>query len=217
MDFSKITDDQLLQLLQSAMAEAISRGEAMAYAAQVDVLSQKEKAQIRIKEMERLQEEKNKSEVDRIKKAAKAEFEKSQSQAETGETKGLWQSKMAAIEAIREWGYNGEFQINIWANGNDRRVYFQDKRKPNWKYCLYVTGNKYNPPGKFTLEGERCFFDEEDRVERLKAFLLFFATQWDVVQLSSSDGVAGLTPDEKILKKYRKALGLSAPVEIKLS
>jgi hypothetical protein len=40
MDFSKVTDDQLLQLLQSAMAEAISRGEAMAYAAQVDVLSQ---------------------------------------------------------------------------------------------------------------------------------------------------------------------------------
>nr|WFD61392.1 MAG: hypothetical protein [uncultured cyanophage] len=50
MDFSKITDDQLLQLLQSAMAEAISRGEAMAYAAQVDVLSQKDERVVAVKD-----------------------------------------------------------------------------------------------------------------------------------------------------------------------
>jgi hypothetical protein len=217
MDFSKVTDDQLLQLLQSAMAEAISRGEAMAYAAQVDVLSQKEKAQIRIKEMDRLQKEKNKAEVERIKKAVKAEFERSQSQAEAGKTKGLWQSKMAVIEAIREWGYNGDFEINVWVDGNDRRVYFQDQRRSMWKYCLYVTGNRYNPQGKFTQEGVQCFFNEGDRVERLKAFLQFFATQWETVRLSSSDRAEGIIPDEKILKKYRKALGINAPVEIKLS
>lgn len=216
MDFSKLTDEQLFQLIQGAMASAISRGEAIAYAAQAEVLSQQEKAKIRLEEIQRLQGEKARIEVEQIKKKAREEFRNNQSQEAVNETKRLWELKMAAIEAIREWGYNGEFEINVWENGSERRVYFQDKAKSTWKYCLYVTGNVYNAPGKFTEEGSRCFFDEEDRASRLKTFLEVFSRRWKTIRLSSYDRTEGIIPDEKELQQYRDALGLSTPIEIKL-
>ncbi len=72
MDFSNLTDDQLLQLLQGAMKEAITRGGAVRAAAEGEVVSAQEKAQIEFQVAEKLRIKKEEQERIRIAKDAEA-------------------------------------------------------------------------------------------------------------------------------------------------
>jgi hypothetical protein len=213
MDFSILSDDQLLDLLKGAMTEAIHRGGAIAAAAQGEVLSAKERAQIEFRVAEKLRAEAEARERERIAKEAEAKIRAEALKKEAQQVESTWSSKAAAIAAIRQWGYNGDFEINIWSNGADRRVYFQESngRRCDWKWCLYLTGNKYHPPGDLDGEGNACWFD--DRQDQLKSFLKAIAESWKG-DVSIPCKAGDVEPSQAKLKKYLAAIGIEEKANV---
>lgn len=213
MDFSILSDDQLLDLLKATMAEAIKRGGDIASAAKGEVLSAQEKAAIEFKVAEKIRIEREEKERKRVAKEAEARMreEELKNQAEKVETD--WEVKSAAVAAIRQWGYDGEFEINIWSRGADRRVYFQKdaRRRVSWKWCLYLGGNAYHPPGDFEGEGADCWFD--DKQDELKALLKEIASSWKG-DVSIPCKVGDVAPAPQTLAKYLKAIGMGVEANV---
>jgi hypothetical protein len=203
MDFSKISDNQLLELLKATMAEAIKRGGAIKNACEQEVISSQEKARIEFEVIEKARIAKEIAEKERIRKEAEEKLQKEEKKKEANKVFDTWAVKAAANTAIREMGYQGDFEINIWSRGADRRVYIQDKRRSTWKYCLYLTGNSYHPPNDLEGEGCDCFFD--DHQKSLAALLTEISKSW-----KGDATIAGSTgevpPDKKYLARYRKAI-----------
>ncbi|PHJ64954.1 hypothetical protein VF04_03985 [Nostoc linckia z7] len=211
MDFSILTDDQLLQLLKGAMAEAIKRGGAVRAAAQGEVLSSQERAAIEFAVAEKLRIEKQEEERKRIAKEAEAQLRQQDIEKQVEKTENQWSIKSAAVAAIRQWGYEGDFDINIWSRGADRRIYFQDAgRRWTWKWCLYVTGNQYHAPGELEGEGNRCWFD--DKQDQLKAFLEAIAESWKG-DISIPCRTGNVEPSPRHLAMYLKAIGIAQEVK----
>ncbi|KJH69627.1 hypothetical protein [Aliterella atlantica] len=211
MDFSTLNDDQLLQLLKLAMAEALKRGGAVRVAAEQEVVSAQEKAEIEREVAEKLRLEKEARERERIKQAAETRFRQEENQKKAAATSSKWSKKSAIAWALKEWGYEGKFELNIWSNGADRRVYFQQDCQGTWKWCLYLTGNRYHPPMELEGEGVDCWFD--DRQKELKAFLSLIAKQWQG-DLKTSNEVGDVTPDFATLNSYRKVLNLKETANV---
>lgn len=206
MDFTSISDDQLLQLLKLAMAEALNRGGAVRVAAEAEVVSIQEKAEIERKVAARLLLEKEQKERKRIQEEAEAKFRAEENKKQAQATETTWACKAAIAQAIKEWGYEGSFELNIWSRGVDRRVYFQcDERESKWKYCLYLTGNAYNPPMYFEREGDTSWFI--DKHKDLKALLTLISKHWKG-DLKMSHQVGGVVPNQKRLNQYREVLKL---------
>ncbi len=205
MDFTDISDDQLLQLLKLAMAEALNRGGAVRVAAEQEVVSAQERAEIERKVAARLLLEKEEIERKRIKEQAEARFRAEENKKQAKATETTWAQKAAITHAIKEWGYEGKFELNIWSSGADRRVYFQLDRQGTWKWCLYLTGNAYHPPMDFEGEGAKCWFD--DKQKELKALLGLIAKHWKNDLKMTSD-VGDVEPAAHKLQQYREVLFL---------
>lgn len=205
MDFSALSDDQLLQLLKLAMQEALNRGGAVKAAAEASVISTQEKAEIERKVAIEMLHKKAESERLRIEKEAKAKFEAESIKTKVQATEQKWSCKSAIASVIKEWGYKGKFELNIWRSGANRRVYFQLDRRGTWKFCLYLTGNLYHPPMDFEGEGADCWFD--DKQNQLKELLKLIAQHWKG-DLKMSNDVGDVAPNEKKLTQYREILNL---------
>lgn len=205
MDFSLLSDDQLLQLLKLAMTEALSRGGAVRFAAEQEVVSAQERAAIEREVAAKLLLEKEEKERARIKEEAEAKFRAEENQKKAQTTEIVWSYKAAIAQAIKEWGYEGKFELNIWSNKADRRVYFQLDRRGTWKFCLYLTGNAYHPPMELEGEGADCWFD--DKQKKLKAFLSLVAKHWKG-DLKMSNEAGDAMPNENRLNQYREVLQL---------
>lgn len=214
MDFSILSDDQLLDLLKAAMAEALKRGGDIASAAKGEVLSAQERAAIEFQVAEKLRVEREEKERKRVAQEAESRmrYEELKKQSEK-KIETTWEIKSAAIEAIRQWGYDGEFEINIWSRGADRRVYFQkdNAKRTSWKWCLYLGGNNYHPPGDFEGEGADCWFD--DKQDELKALLKAIASSWKS-DVSIPCKVGDVAPAPKILNKYLQAIGIGVKTNV---
>jgi hypothetical protein len=211
MDFSILSDDQLLDLLKAAMAEAIKRGGDIASAAKGEVLSAQERAAIEFQVAEKIRIEREEKERKRVAQEAESRMRKEELKKQAERTETTWEIKSAAVEAIRQWGYDGEFEINIWSRGADRRVYFQkdSSKRTSWKWCLYLGGNTYHPPGDFEGQGADCWFD--DKQDELKPLLKAIASSWKE-DASIPCKVGDVAPAPKTLAKYLKAIGVEANV-----
>ena len=211
MDFSILSDDQLLDLLKAAMAEAIKRGGDIASAAKGEVLSAQERAAIEFQVAEKIRIEREEKERKRVAQEAESRMRKEELKKQAERTETTWEIKSAAVEAIRQWGYDGEFEINIWSRGADRRVYFQkdSSKRTSWKWCLYLGGNIYHPPGDFEGQGADCWFD--DKQDELKSLLKAIASSWEE-DASIPCKVGDVAPAPKTLAKYLKAIGVEANV-----
>lgn len=122
-------------------------------------------------------------------------------------TENLWSYKYAAVEAFRIWGFEEEFNLAIWSSGRDRRVYLQSsdysygrRSSTGWKFCCYVTGNEFHPPGSLEGEGRDCWLD--DKQELLAKLLIAISTDWKGDIKISSSHRNGLKARQKILAKY---------------
>lgn len=224
MDFSELTDDQLLQLVKAAMQEAIRRGSAVYRAATDSVIDAKEKARIEADAYFRAKESLAQQERDRIAQAAakKAEQEvKAQKQQEYANDQArIWGKQKAMHQALFEWGIEEPHTINVWSRGGDKRVYFESGKGPRyyeWKICLYLTGNAYHPPGELSVETERGKTELITKVanctthehKQLKEFLSLVANNWNTINSNSTPAMAdSIVPFEQHLEKYRKALNL---------
>jgi len=183
-DLEQLNDDDLLKLLKAAMAEASDRGGLIANQAEAE-----KQERIRIEKQKNLEQEQQ-TKKDKIIRQ--------------------WRIKMAAITAVRQWGYDEDFALAIWSQDVDRRVYFQmegDRYKNGWKVTLYLTGNSSHPPGKMTYEGKGCWF--ADKKKEVKAFLQAFANTWQGdIKISSDDYQDDIIPSEKHLSDYLNAIGV---------
>ena len=214
MDFSSLTDDQLLQLLKGAIAEAISRGGAMKAAAEGEVLSAKERAQIEFQVAENLRLQREEEERQRVAKEAEARLREAELAKKAETVESTWAVKAAAVEAIRRWGYKGTFHLTIWQREEDRRVYFQETKyggKRDWKWTLYLTGNRYHPPGDFEGAGPGSWFD--DKVESLERFLYEVTKSWKTT-VDIPDTTGKVQPAPSHLKRYLKAIGIEEETNV---
>ncbi len=134
MDLSNLSDDQLLQLIQSVMAETKRRGEAIIYAANQTV---------------------NDTAQDLRTKAAKS--------AATGQTAresvdDLAGDKAALVQALLEADWfspyrQDQFSLSIWEKRGDIRVYIQKSfASPAWEFIYFHTGNAWNLKGTIASE-----------------------------------------------------------------
>lgn len=211
MDFSGVSDDQLLQLLKLAMAEALKRGGAVRVAAEQEVISAQERAEIERKVAAKLLLEKEERERQRIKQEAEAQFRAEENKKQAAATETTWACKAAVARVIKEWGYEGRFELNIWSSGADRRVYFQNSRRSSWKFCLYLTGNRYHPPMDFEGEDADCWFD--DKQKELKALLFLISKHWKG-DLKMSNDVGEVEPASHKLQQYREVLKLEVAANV---
>jgi len=214
MDFSNVSDAQLFELLKATMREAIHRGGAIAAAAQDEVISAQERAKIEFEVAEKIRIEAEEKERQRIKEEAEARLRAERNKKEAEKIESAWSVKAAAIQAIRKWGYQDEFEIAIWSRGSDRRVYFEKPgitiQHPEWRWCLYVTGNNWHPPGELEGTGAKCFFD--DKQDELKAFLKAVAASWKGdIKIPCSAGDVEASP--KRLEQYLVAIGIKKAQE----
>lgn len=205
MDFSILTDDQLLLLLKGAMQEAINRGGAVKLAAENEVISAQERAAIEFRVVEKLRLEEAEKQRKKIEQEAEAKFREEQQKQTVEKIASTWEIKAAAITAIREWGYDDSFYLSIWSRNADRRIYFQNEKgvHPKWSWCYYITGNNNNPPGFLEGKGIDCWFD--DKREALCLFFKEIARDWKG-DISIPDDVGDVEASQKHLQRYLAAI-----------
>jgi hypothetical protein len=134
MDLSSLTDDQLLQLIQAAMAETVIRGEAIIYAANRSV---------------------NDAGQELRTKAAARQTETTSTRSTVDDLAG---DKAALIQVLLESDWfdpyaQDQFSINIWEKRGDLRVYIQSSHAtPAWEFAYFHTGNPWNLRGTIKSE-----------------------------------------------------------------
>jgi hypothetical protein len=225
LDFSSISDDQLLELIKACMAEATKRGTAMAYAANDIFLDAAEKARIEAEAIARAQESAKERERQEIEEQAyrktQQQIEQQKRKQEERKTAEEWSQKMAIIKVLLDWGVQEKFNLQVWTNGADKRVYFQGVAgRHDWEFCLYATGNQYHSPGEMTYSESKNLIpggklqtimeSKEDLSDwnRLKAFLSLIAKGWQSLKVSSNNYNSEVAPNQKNYHKYAEALQL---------
>lgn len=206
MDFSQLTDEQLLELISKAMAAAVDRGlEKLAQAVYVDA---QEVARIKA---EVIEQEKQKQRVEKLERAKREAEAEAKAQAAKETQSSAWAHKSAMMLALKAhplFEDDKDFSLNIWQSGNGEvRVYLQGppsgRRGHEWEFVYYSTGSQYNAPG--TIDGL-----EADNIAypAMKAFFELVCQHWNPGLKVAYGGVSGVEPNEAKLAKYRAALGL---------
>jgi|GEM_PF-2966131 len=211
LDFSSLSDQQLFALAQGAIAECFKRGGDIAIAMSQELLSAEEKAQIRMEAAQKFQAEQEAEERERIRRETERQLKQEKIQREAETITRQWSIKAAFAAAIRAWGYDGEFCLNIWGSDqSDRRVYFKksDSMKPLWCYTVYLVGNRRHPKG-IEGEGKACWFDENDDKtwSKLHKLLVLVSTHWKSdIRIKSGDIKPDMEPSQKHLEEYMEII-----------
>lgn len=194
LDFGGLGDDQLVELIRAACAEAIRRGAACAAAAQSAYLTEAEKAVIARdamgREAERIrQEEIRRCEKDATEKVRRETDRKNAEELENRERR-LWAKKKGFAEAIGAlgWDVNGD-QLVVWVNSStqERRVFLQQNVFGGSTYAtLYVTGNSKHAPG--TIEFAKRM--SESFKKALPDILRAAARDWTSVKMDLGAALA---------------------------
>lgn len=157
MDFSKLTNDQLVELVRALCYEAAQRGWATQQATQAAMLNEAEKARIAAdaaaREAERLREAEAKRVATEAAARVRREAEAAMSQAEAARRLNRDQQRAALAEAVYTV-LDEDCTINLWSSrerpGTDRRVYFDEGDgfvRRGWKICVHVDGSSRVRPG----------------------------------------------------------------------
>lgn len=168
IDFKPLTDDQLVELVRAACAEAVLRGSAIEAATRAAMLSEAEKATIARTAAEREAEKLRREEAERI---AQAAAEQVRQQA------GQEQAQKAADEQARLWGrqkFLGRLVKNLFGSGctltvwnkGDKRVYI-DNEPGTVRVEFYSTGNHRNPPGTLKISVSEAQITDKALVKRV--------------------------------------------------
>jgi len=150
VDFSGLDNDQLLQLIQAAMTEAVNRGRAMAYAANTIYENAAEELHVKAEAAAAEAERQEQLRQERMRKDAEAEAAADRQKKEIEANQRRWAKKRAIFDSLlchhlfEEERCDGtNFSVKIWSRDTDVRVYIQSS---DFDICYYQTGNRYNPP-----------------------------------------------------------------------
>lgn len=197
MDFSQLTDEQLLQLIEAALAETISRGTAVVDAAREVMLSMKEKEEIKAAAAARAKAKLANDEAEKIAREEEERLRRLSQQAEQ-EAKAeaqrkSWLTKKDQAQRMIDLLGAKDIWINVWKGSGETRVYINDgepfARKTIELGVYYVTGNTKFPPKKLA-ESHRDIqgLDAEKKAE-LIALLQEISKSWNVVKFSCKEAV----------------------------
>lgn len=160
LDFSQLTDDQLIALIRGACADAVRRGTAVAAAAQDAYLSEVDRARIAREAAEREADRLKREEAERVAREAAETVRRKAEQQKTAEAAAkeaqLWARRKGIAQALVDVGYDvaGD-QVVVWIKpgGVEKRVFLQKKGYGGTTYAtLYVTGNpKHRPDSVVTV------------------------------------------------------------------
>lgn len=226
LNFESINDEQLLQLIQAALKEAIERGGTIAAAARTEFVDAATRAQIEAEALAKAQAKAAERERERIeqeaKRKAEAQIKAQEEQQYATKQALLWGQQKAIHLALQEWGVNEDHKINVWERGGDKRIYFeQDIARSGWKVTYYITGNNWHAPGEFGYESLRGAQDEriknlaENESDQEALIRLFdeIASRWKSLNSSSDKALMSRSePLQNHLSAYREALLLTAKV-----
>jgi len=214
IDFSILSDDQLVELVRAACGEAVDRGAAVEAAARAAMLTQAERAQIARGAAEREAERVRREEADRVARQAAAavreQAEAALRQAETEKQQKLWAKKKQLAQMVETTLGTG-WKLNVWQRDGDKRVYL-DGVVSTRKLCLYVTGNVYNPPGKLTQENFKL---PATRLAEVRAILEKAARDWNTVGFECTDALKPLVDAPPIPEEFLALVKEREAVEAK--
>lgn len=204
MDFSPLTDDQLVELIRAACAEAVNRNQAVAGAARAAMLSEAERAQVAwhaaAAEADRIKQD----EARRVAEAAAEEVRRQAEARATAEAQQkqnkLWGEKKAIAQLVAGTLGPG-WNLTVWRKNGDRRVYLDygdggyGSRNPKW--CLYVTGNQFERPGKLTVERHQDVFGKghwKTVIEEVRIICERAAAEWQELRLDVDEALRAPVP-----------------------
>lgn len=212
LDFSTLTDDQLIELIRLAAAEAVERGQAIATAAKNAGLSEAEKARIDqeayVAEVQLLRNMQAERVAELARRRAQEEVGRVQQEKEAAEVAKLWKLKGELGQRVVDLlGYG--YQLTVWNRGADKRVYIDRVRTHSdqigvKKVSYFHTGNSYNPPGTIDVDrfrianaevlsaAARARFDRfnEEGNEILRPLLEYACENWAALKDLDCDSAA---------------------------
>jgi hypothetical protein len=166
LDFTPLSDDQLIELLRAGFQEASQRGVAVAAAVQSAMLSEAEKVEIahdaaRI-EAERLRQDEARRIAAEAAEKVRQQAEAQKSQSEAAEQERLWALKNALSVRITDILDLQGVEVNLWIKEGEKRVYINVPNSRDSLVDYYHTGNSRKAPG--TLEIARPHNKHRDEI-----------------------------------------------------
>ena len=184
LDFSSLTDDQLVELIREACRAAVARGNGCARAAESAYLSEAERIRIAREATERELAARKAEEADRIAhQAANAvKFDLA-----TEEQKRKWEEKKKISDRLNELVQSDDtLELHVWSNDRgEKRIYVSVSGRKRWndnEIEYYHTGNAKNPP-KSVKVSSKLLADGHTREELLN-FLGAVAERWINLRLT---------------------------------
>jgi hypothetical protein len=200
LDFSSLTDDQLVDLIRAALQEAVARGGAVEAAVRAAGLDEAEKARIAKDAAEQAARQIREEEAARI---AREAAERTRREAESRKTNdAAARLRAIAVEARSLFGSDQDnFKVEVWDRAGDRRVYIGHGHSENW-IEYYHTGNHRFGPQTLKITAKSCASDlakhleitKEEAAEKIKAFCCMVATKYQTMRLEVTPDNAPLDP-----------------------
>lgn len=153
IDFTGLTDDQLVTLIQAACAEAVNRGTAVEAAARSAMLSEAEKAQIAAQAAQAEAERIRKAEEESIAREAAEQVRREASRQQIADKQANESKRWAQLKGVamqmQELFNRVKLEVHVWEKAGDVRVYIQVEGDFDKKRAVYyATGNSSKAPGK---------------------------------------------------------------------
>lgn len=193
LDFSGLTDDQLIGLIRAACAEARDRGAATEAAARNVYLDEVERARIaraaELLEAERLRGE----EAARVAREAaakvRAEADRKKVDDAASSERRTWARRKGIAQALDAAGYDvkGD-QLVVWLSGSgEKRVFLQARAFGSVTYAtLYVTGNGRHAPDSIEFRSGLG----ADLKTALPPILRAIAKEWNAIKVDLEQALA---------------------------
>jgi hypothetical protein len=195
IDFSVLSDDQLVELVKAACVEAVKRGQYVEAATSSAMLDEAEKLRIAQSAAEKAVADLKREEAERIareaaeKVRAEADAQKSKAERDAAKAKQdrLWAlKKKTAQDCIDIFGVGT--WLTVWEKQGEKRIYIQDGEpfaKHTGTVCeYYCTGNSKQAPGSVKVWGKN-----KEKLDEVKTFCKATCAAWNAVKINCDEAI----------------------------
>ena len=122
----------------------------------------------------------------------------------------LIEIEAAVVEAIRRWGYKGDFEIRSLHHTDCTSIVIFDRGLAFWEWRLYLSaGSQWYRKGEMIMKGGDNWFYDHNCKNKLKELLFDISKIWGDrrVQIFGS-GYSGVVPSQEHLARFLKILDI---------
>jgi hypothetical protein len=199
LDFSQISDDQLVELFRALCAEAAQRGNHVEAAVRAAGLDEAERARVAREAAERAAEQLRREEAERIAREAAEQVRRQATQEQVqkaaDEQAKIWGKQKMLGRAVQQLFGEGA-SLTVWNKNGDKRVYIDAERSISRKHSetlvrveYYETGNSYNPPKTLKISGSRATGTDEEKA-LVKLLVERACAHWNTLPKMDCDAAA---------------------------